>query len=84
MSDAPLSKRLVYTDAGIAAIAQAWLDGHRQKEIARAFGYPNGLVISIQIRAFVQKFRGLELCYGDRQRARAAIANYIANRSCPR
>lgn len=84
MSDAHLSKRLVYSDAGIAAIAQAWLDGHSQKEIAtRVFGYKTASIISVRMVMFVNKFADPLRGYLEpsKQWVPAAIANYLASRS---
>ena len=51
-----LSRRLLKTNAARAAIAQAWVDGVTQKDIAKAFGYKNSTSINVAVMKLIRTF----------------------------
>ncbi len=80
------------TNACRSAIAQAWIDGATQKQIAKVFGRKTAAPVNIAIRKFIRSFcpescvrygvqlQTPELIYGDDRKrlAQEAIRRYRA------
>ncbi len=74
------------TDAGRAAIAQAWCEGYMQWQISKCFGLRNPGPVCVRIEQFIKKFcpekeNTCWLVYGDARKKLAlkAIIRYRAS-----
>jgi hypothetical protein len=91
-----IPREVLRTDAGRAAVTQAWIDGYPQKRIAReCFGYSGPAPITVVISEFISTYAPDEWEAGSEQRltkmqppfgeprrriAPLAIARFIAAR----
>lgn len=85
-----LPRRLLHTDAGRAAAAQAWVDGTKQRDIARAFGFRKAVSVSVAVLELVETYvpesgQGGYWPWGDDRRPLAALAvqRYLRSRAQP-
>ena len=51
-----LPAALLKTEAGQAAVAQAWVEGLKQKEIAKVFGIKGPAKVCLAILSLIQKY----------------------------
>ncbi len=51
--DRLISSAILRSQPGKAAVTQAWLDGHKQKTIAKAFGLTSASGINLVVRDFI-------------------------------